>query len=222
MSNNESFIDEVTEEVRRDQLFQVLRRYGWIAVGCVLLLVGGAAYSEWRKAQETARAQAVGDAVLAALQTDDDAARAAALQGIESESGAKAVVTLLAAADLVDMDDVAGAAAALDGLAADPDVEPLYRDLAALKSLMVQADTMDPATRRASLEALAAPGAPFRLLAQEQIALADLAEGNTDAAIAAMQAIVDDAEVTRGLRGRAQSLIVALGGTLDGAEDAGQ
>ena len=31
MSDTDSFIDEVNEEVRRDRLYHLLRRYGWIA-----------------------------------------------------------------------------------------------------------------------------------------------------------------------------------------------
>ena len=48
VSNPDSFIDEVTEEVRRDKLFAFFRRYGWIGVVLALLIVGGAAYSEWQ------------------------------------------------------------------------------------------------------------------------------------------------------------------------------
>ena len=57
MSNPESFIEEVNEEVRRDRLYGLLRRYGWIAVLAILLIVGGAAYSEYRKAQARAQAE---------------------------------------------------------------------------------------------------------------------------------------------------------------------
>ena len=32
LSNHDSFIDEVTEEVRRDRLFAAFRKYGWIGV----------------------------------------------------------------------------------------------------------------------------------------------------------------------------------------------
>jgi len=32
MSQSDSFIDEVTEELRRDQLFRALKRWGWIGV----------------------------------------------------------------------------------------------------------------------------------------------------------------------------------------------
>ena len=43
MSETDSFIDEVNEEVRRDRLYAALRRYGWIAIVAVLAIVGGAA-----------------------------------------------------------------------------------------------------------------------------------------------------------------------------------
>ena len=51
MSNPDSFVDEVTDAVRRDRLFAAFRKYGWIGVVLVVLIVGGAAYNEWQKAQ---------------------------------------------------------------------------------------------------------------------------------------------------------------------------
>ena len=54
VSDTDSFIDEVTEEVRRDRLFGLMKRYGWIAVVAVLLIVGGAAYNEISKARARA------------------------------------------------------------------------------------------------------------------------------------------------------------------------
>ena len=40
MSDTDSFIDEVNEEVRRDRFYGLLRRYGWIAVVAVVGVVG--------------------------------------------------------------------------------------------------------------------------------------------------------------------------------------
>jgi len=82
VSETDSFIDEVTEEVRRDRLFSMMRRYGWIGVLVILLIVGGATWNEWRKARAEAEAQAFGDAVLAALESVDRAARADALDAV--------------------------------------------------------------------------------------------------------------------------------------------
>jgi hypothetical protein len=51
----------------------------------------------------------------------------------------------------------------------------------------------------------------------EQIAIMDVASDDTDAAVAGLQAILEDAAVSRGLRDRAQTLMVALGAELEPA-----
>ena len=56
MSDTDSFIDEVTEEVRRDQLFLMLKKYGWIGGVAVVLIVGGAAIREYGKSEDRAAA----------------------------------------------------------------------------------------------------------------------------------------------------------------------
>ena len=103
MSDTDSFIDEVNEEVRRDRMFNLFRRYGWIAVAAVLLLVGGAAWNELRASQERAQSEAMGDAIVAALNLETASARAAALQEIEVTQ-ASAIVQLLSAAQLASDD----------------------------------------------------------------------------------------------------------------------
>jgi len=209
VSDSDSFINEVTEEVRREKLFGYLRRYGWVAVAAVLLLVGGAAWNEFRKAQEQSVAEATGDALMAALENNDPAARAAAMAEVEGTGAAAAVTTLLRAATEQEAGEIAASAATLAGLAANPDVPEMYRDVAALKAAMLP--TEDAAARRANLEALSQPGQPFRLLALEQIAYMTLADGDADGAIVIMRQIEEDAGVTRGLRERVQTLMVALG-----------
>lgn len=211
MSDSDSFIDEVTEEVRREKLARYLRRYGWIGVVLVVLIVGGAAWNEYARAQVRNAAQARGDAILAALDQSGPEARAAALVDLPPDGPAAAVTALLAAANQHEAGDTPAAIATLDALAANGAVPALYRDLAALRSLILSDGTLDPATRRTSLEALAAPGAPFRLLALEQIALADLAAGEIEAAIAHLQSVVEDAGTTAGMRDRVAALMVALG-----------
>ncbi|SLN58995.1 hypothetical protein [Pseudooctadecabacter jejudonensis] len=216
MSNTDSFIDEVSEEVRKDQLFGYMRKYGWIAVLVVLVLVGGTAFSEFRKAQSEGAAQETGNAILAALELDDDAARAEALQAVEAEGGAAAITGLLAAADLTETGEAEAAVETLNAVALQDDAPQIYRDLAALKSAMIADGPMSDDDRRATFERLAAPGATFRLVAQEQIALMNVAAGETDLALDQFAAIAQDAEVTRGLRDRAFGMIVAMGGDLEG------
>lgn len=216
MSETDSFIEEVSEEVRRDKLYALMRKYGWIAILAVLLLVGGAAYNEWRKATEQAAAQNLGDSLIAALETDDETARAAALAKINADSaGGKALVALLTAAEAQASGNVERATAALDKVAGDSTLSRAYRDMATLKLVLLAGKDMPAAERRTRLGPLAVGGAPFRLLAEEQLSMLDIEEGNKDAAISRLQAIISDVEVTAGLRSRASQLIVVLGGKVE-------
>ncbi|MCZ4262161.1 tetratricopeptide repeat protein [Limimaricola sp. G21655-S1] len=210
MSNPDSFIDEVSEEVRRDRLFHLLRRYGWIGLAIVVLIVGGAAVYEWRQSQIAAEAQARGDALLAALAEPEAAARAEALAPIAAQSGDAVVPQLALAAEQQAAGDAEAAVATLDALVGNGEVAEIYRDLAALKSVLIDAGR-SPEDKLLALEALSAPGAPFRMLALEQIALVRLAQGEQDAALDQLRAIMEDAETTPDLRDRAASLMVALG-----------
>lgn len=215
MSDTDSFIEEVSEEVRRDKLFGYIRRYGWIAVVLVVVLVGGAAYNEYAKAKARAAAQARGDAIQAALSVHDRGERAANLAQIEGADRAAPVVAMLLSAEAQAADDPDTAAAALKSIAEDSTQPALYRDLAALKLVILTASDTAPADRIAALQPLTAPGGPFRILAEEQIALAEADSGDTEAAIARLKSLIEDTEASRGLRQRATQLIVALGGNAD-------
>ncbi len=212
MTDNSSFIDEVTEEVRRDRLFALFRRYGWIAAVIILLIVGGAAWNEYRKAQERASAEALGDSILSALESDDEAQQAAALGDISAGDNprAQALVAMIAAASGEDPADLD----ALWAIAENPDVPALWRDVAALKAAIASSGTMASEDLIARLEPLAVPGAPYRLLALEQIAVAELSRGETPVALELLREIIADDAAGQGLRQRAEQLIVALGGDL--------
>ncbi len=212
MSNNDSFIDEVTEEVRRDKLFALMRRYGWIAVLGVILIVGGAAWTEWQKSRHQADSRAFGDALLAAMQADDPAARQTALAGVAAGGGRKAVLDLLQSAEALAAQDKAAALEQLAAVAADATLPEAYRQMASLKSVLIAGDEMDAATRDTTLAGLAQPGAPFRVLAMEQQALVLAEGGKTDEALALFRQILEEPDLTQGLRARVQQMIVALGG----------
>ena len=211
MSNSESFIDEVTEEVRREKFYGVLRRFGWIGILAVILIVGGASWNEWSKAQARAAAQAKGEAILAALDAPEVADRIAGLALVVTAENGAPVPTLVLAAEQERVGDLAGARATLEGLVQNPEATAVYRDLAELKALMLADASLAAEDRLARLQALAVPGRPFALLADEQIALTQVAAGEIDAAAQTLRRIVEDANASAGLRERAQGLMLALG-----------
>ncbi|WP_170375868.1 hypothetical protein [Ruegeria atlantica] len=213
MSDTDSFIDEVTEEVRRDRLYLLLRRWGWIGVLAVVLIVGGAAFNEVRKARTTGQAEKLGDEILSALAQNDSAERASSLASIDAVTpGGDAVLNMLLSSSQVEAGSRQEAVDSLNAIAVQVDLPEIYRAIATFKALLLQSDTLPVADRRQQFEALSAPGAPLRLLAEEQLALIDVAEGNADAAIERLQAMRQDAEIGVDLQQRAAQLIVALGG----------
>lgn len=215
MSNQDSFISEVTEEVRKERLYKLFRRYGWIPAVVIVAVVGGAAWNEWRKAQTAAAAQATGDAILTAFEGDAEA-RAAALAEIESgdNAGRAAMLALMRSEAALAADNPGEAVSILEAIAANPETPGPYRDLATLKAVILGSGMTPPEERIARLNALALGGGAFRLLASEQIVLAEIELGDTESALTRLREIVSDAETSQDLRRRASQLIVALGGSL--------
>lgn len=211
MSNNDSFIDEVTDEVRRDRLFAAFRKYGWIGVVLVLVIVGGAAWTEWQKSVAASRAQAFGDTALAALSKPAEE-RAAALAALPADADQKAIRDLLLAAN--PDSDKAGALAALDKVAGDGAVPQVYRDLAVLRRAGVAGPDQPLADRRAALQGVAVPGRAFRVLAEEQLAYLLIEEGKKPEALAALTALIQDQETPTAMRRRLGLVITALGGVV--------
>ncbi len=214
MSDTDSFIDEVSEEVRRDRLFKLMRKWGWLPISLVVLLVGGAAYNEWAKARSQSIAEVLGTEILSAVQIEDAAERNLAYGAIASDGESAALLALLSAGDAVEDGEQAQAVATLSTLADDTSISDKYRHLAEFKLLLADAENIEVPERISRFQAIANPGAPYRLLAEEQIALIEISTGDTDAGLERLRIILSDDELTIGLRRRASQLVVALGGEL--------
>ena len=212
MSDTNSFIEEVTEEVRRDRLFSLYRRYGWIGAVLVIIIVAGAGLYEYRNAQTRAQTQAAGDALNTALQIETPQARAEALATIDNS------VPLLArlhqADALLEAEEREQAIAVLDAIATDPTVDQIYSDLAKIKVLLLRGKAVPPQERIDAYQALSAPGRAFRLVALEQEALARIDAGQKEESIAALLALLDEPNISDSMRRRVERAFIILGGRL--------
>lgn len=209
-NQNDSFIDEVTEDLRRDRLFNAFRRYGWIAILLVLAIVGGAAWREYAKSRDEARAQAWGDAILAAQQGETPAT---ALAGVDPDGsvGRKALSEMLAAGAEAEAGATEAAADRLKAAAETLAADPVLRDLALLKAVMVSGAAMDAAERDNILAELSKPGAPFELLALEQKAVALIGAGRNEDAITLIGQIQQKDGLSEPLRRRLSEMMITLG-----------
>lgn len=221
MSNTDNFIDEVTEEVRRDRLFVAVKRYGWIGVLAVFAIVGGSIWNEWQKSEARSKAEAFGDQIMAAMDLEDPAARVTALGAIAATGDQAAMLRLLTSGEaLAGLEGEARekALADLAALANDTSLSPAWRDLAQLRRVSIPGAVTEPGARAQILGELALAGRPYSLLAQEMQALDKLAAGDRPAALAEFRAISGNMAAPSALRARAGQMIVVLGGAPEGPQ----
>lgn len=215
--------DEVEEDLRAERAEKLLKRYGWLLIAVAVAIVGGAAgWQLWTRYQnrQDAAAAARYVAVQSALDQPTSALSAGARAGqiatldqmaATAPEGYKTLARLRAAGLTADAGNLPAAVALWNDVAADPNADPLLRDLASLLATEREFDHADPAQLEARLKPLAAPGNPWAALAQEQLAMLDLRQGKLDDGRKKLQALSFSPDAPSGLRARAAALLTGLG-----------
>ena len=212
MSDTDSFLQEVSEELRRDKLYRNIRKYGWVAILLVIVIVGAATYREYLKSQAETEAELFGTSIINALNEKNVADRISKLQKINAPGeNAKAIVAMLLSAEAAGNESATFEMSTLSDVTKRLTIDAHYRDLLNFKILLGSSEIMDLDERIKAFKELSKPGNPFRLLAEEQMALIELELGNTDNAIEKISQILLDSELTAGLRNRATQMLIALG-----------
>lgn len=212
-----NFIEEVDEEVRRERLEKLFKRWSPVAIGLVVVLLAGVAgYQIWQghRAEKAAADAAAFNAALDQAQAGKplEAAQAfASLAGTASD-GYALLARFQQATNLLEGKDVAGAIAAYDAIAADGGIDSQFRDLARYLAAFHGLDTLGADEVKQRLAAISA-ASPWSANARELQALAELKAGNKEAARQVLTTLADDANAPVGLRGRATELLAALGGS---------
>ena len=217
--------DEVEEEVRAERMRGLLSRYGGLILGAVLLVVAAVAGWRLRDYYQAQQDHAAAAQYLAALNQVQQVGAAGAA-GEASRAGAVATLTKLAESGPAGYQALARLRlAALAGqagkkqealnlynaLATDQSADPLLRELAILLWAEHQIDSGDPQLLQSRLRPLAAPGSPWRPLAERQLALLDLRQNRVAQARDALRRLAVDGAAPSGLRESAQLLLQQLG-----------
>jgi len=214
--NNEAFLREVDDELRRDQAMHVWRRYGIaIIVAIVVALAAFGAYLFWQHRQEQAAGRE-GEQLQAAydaLASNDANAAAAPLATLtqSGRAGYRVAATFTQADVLLQKNDLKGAAAKFAGIAQDASVAQPFRDLALIRQTSAEFDTLKPDVVAERMRPLAVAGNPWLGSAGELMAAAYLQQGRRDLAGQVFARIAADEQVPRSLRQRA----VQMAGVLD-------
>lgn len=206
MSETDSFIQEVTEEVRQDRMFALWKKYGPYVIGAVVVVVGAAAAWSWKQDQDRKTAEARGALLISADRNKVE--EATALPG-EVDGPGKLVAELTAAIALAEAGRTDEAGKIYAEIAARTGVPPEYTDLATLQAIRLEADGIDPGP---ALDRIADGAGPYRLLAKEMRAARAAAAGELAAAHKELNEIIADPTATQGMQQRAVALLLATGG----------
>lgn len=201
---------EIDEELRRDQLARIWRRFGGLIVtGAVLVVLGTAGYVAWQRwERSTAQEETLRlVSTLGAAEGSDPAALARDLGAFAQDAhGGRAVLARLYEAGLMaEAGDREGAALAYDEVAASDAGQP-YRDLATLLAVMNRLETGEPAELRARLAPLTGRDNPWHYSARELDALLMLRAGDRAGAAKTFTELSEDPAAPQGVRSRAAEL----------------
>jgi len=205
---------EIDEELRRDNLLKLWQRYGKyvILVAVLAVLIAGAIVA-WREYQASERrAQAARYSAALALVREGKEADAAKLFAVLArEGGGYGVLASFEEAELLaKTGDRKAAIAAYDRLAGSSALDPEFRDLAVLLSVMQGLPDGDAKAAIERLQPLTDNGNPWRASALELTAAAKLKAGDRSGALDLYRKIADDLAAPQRLRARAAELAAAL------------
>jgi len=214
-TENEAFLREVDENLRRDQMTGLARKWGTAGAMVIgLFLMGLAAFLWWRshKAEQAGKDGEQFVQVLGAAEVGGVAAGDPRLTALSNSprDGYRALAKLTQAS-LTTKDDAAAGAKAYQAIAGDTAMPQPIRDLATVRAVSLQFDSLPPADVVAKLKPLAVATNPWFGTAAELTAMAYLKMNRKDLAGPLFGAIARDSNAPVGLRSRAAGMATALG-----------
>jgi hypothetical protein len=206
--------EEVEENLRRDQLQNLWKKYGVFAIGGAVALVlgvgGVGVYRSWQDGQSKAASETFAE--IQQLAQTDPAAAAPKLAAFAKNGfgGYKALAEMERAGVLQAEGDLAGALLAFDN-AAKMSNEPAIKQSAQLRAAYIAAETENFATIDARVQPLIANGGAFGYLARELLGVEAYEAGQTERARAEFSYLETAFDAPEGVRERAQRFLAVIG-----------
>ncbi|MCP3733967.1 tetratricopeptide repeat protein [Sphingomonas sp. RP10(2022)] len=214
--NNEAFLREVDDELRRDQLMTFWERYGrWTIAAVVVALAAFAGFLYWQHRRAEA-AGVQGEQLQVAYDAlgntqPDAAAKTLAPIASEGRDGYKALALMTQADILLSKKQDKAAAAKFAAIAGDASIAQPFRDLALIRQTVAEYDTLKPQVVIERLRSLAVPGNAYFGSAGELVAIAYLDSGRKDLAGPLFGQLAQSETVPDSIRQRAVQMAGTMG-----------
>ena len=212
----QTFVREVDENLRRDQLRDFFKHHGGLLIAAlVLFLAASGGFIWWQQHQEN-RSEAEVEQLATIYKDIGSGNLSQAPKQLDdlANSGSKAVrasALFTRAALAIQQGDLKLATAKYRDIAADGSLPQPYRDAALIRQTALEFDQLQPPAVIARLEPLAKPGNPWFGTAGEMTALALIKEGKNQDAGRLFVAIAKDKDVPETIRSRAVQISGSLG-----------
>lgn len=224
-ADDDPFLREVDEEYRRDVFQKFLRDWGrWLllAVGVGLLALAGVLF--WR--EQTARTREAGTeklvAAFRAIEAGNSSAADAPLAEVRAAGspGQRALAAIAEAGLAVERSEAEKAIGLLESVAADASVAQPLRELAQVKALRLQADSLAPDAILARARPWLEGDSPWFPAVAEIAAAAHLKAGREREAAAIFLRLARTADAPETQRARAEQMAAMLGEDTSALADA--
>jgi len=213
---NETFVREVEENLRRDQMRDFAKKYGgWLIAALVLFLAASGGYIYWQHRQAQQSEQQVEQ--LAEVYKNIGAGNmAGAPQKLDelAANGSKAVrasALFTRAAIAIQANDLKLATAKYREVASDEGLPKPYRDIALIRQTTLEFDQLKPEEVISRMAPLAKPGNAWFGSAGELTAVALIKQGKNQEAGRLYAAIAKDNAVPDTIRARSVQIASSLG-----------
>jgi hypothetical protein len=208
VSENESFIDEVKEEVRRDKLYLFLRRYGWVPAVMILSIILGSIFVEVGSNTKRAESEKLGDLLSKSLNGITKDAEYTP-SDLSAELDPKSLIALMVKAKILEnKSDYKTAITVYEGILNFKGLENSLRDFVKFKLLLFIKD--DPIRIESLLADLINPNNPFKLLALEQKAIIEVREKKLGEAVSTLTLLINSSEASKSIISRATQMKNAI------------
>jgi len=180
------FINEVEEELRKDEYNRLLKKFGPLLVAIVALIIGGTAYMEWQKSSEDKAARATSYAYVQAGKLASDGNNDQAIKEFlaisEKAPSGYAGLSLMRAAAISMREGERAEAVSFFDRAAQTFEKPRHKQLAQIKAAYILAGDGRYDDVRSRLGTLAQADQPYEFLARELLGFAAMQNGDMSAA----------------------------------------